>query len=290
MMMTVVDEGTAKPARMPGYSIAGKTGTAQKIGPEGTYAANRYVASFVGFVPASRPALTILVVLDEPRGSLYHGGDIAAPVFRRIALPALRYLGVPPEPGRFLEEGDEPTLLAAAHARRWTEPIPLDEKELKAEQLQEERARLKEMLARRRSAPNRDDDDAAEAPVIPARKPLPSPVAVVAGDAIRLADLQGQSLRGAVSYLGSIGLSARLVASADDVAGSDGVIVMQEPVAGSELPRGSEVSLRLGRFLPAAPRETKMDTSVESAPDARMIPANTGGTATRLVPARRATH
>ena len=94
----VVTAGTGKAAAIPGYTVAGKTGTAQKIDESGRYARGRYVASFAGFVPSRNPALAIIVVVDEPHGG-FHGGEIAAPAFARIALPALQYLGVMPEDG-----------------------------------------------------------------------------------------------------------------------------------------------------------------------------------------------
>ncbi|MDR7462857.1 MAG: penicillin-binding transpeptidase domain-containing protein, partial [Armatimonadota bacterium] len=78
-----------------GYRVAGKTGTAQKPSPHGGYEPGRYVASFVGVVPADRPQLAIVVVVDEPKGA-YYGGVVAAPVFSRIASQALWMLGVPP--------------------------------------------------------------------------------------------------------------------------------------------------------------------------------------------------
>lgn len=91
----VVEHGTGKHASVPGYRVAGKTGTAQKADGANGYG-DRHVASFVGYVPARNPALAILIVLDSPRGA-YHGGEIAAPVFPRVALPALRRLGIPPD-------------------------------------------------------------------------------------------------------------------------------------------------------------------------------------------------
>jgi len=87
----VVLRGSGKPARISGWCVAGKTGTAQKFDRKlGKYSHNRYVSSFVGFVPALRPELTILVVLDEPRGQRL-GGVVAAPVFGRIARRAMAY-------------------------------------------------------------------------------------------------------------------------------------------------------------------------------------------------------
>ncbi|RYG86410.1 PASTA domain-containing protein, partial [bacterium] len=98
-MLTSVTEpgGTGTEAAVPGFRVAGKTGTAQKADPAtGKYAADRFNASFVGFVPADRPRLVIAVVLPDPVvGHL--AGDLAAPVFRRVAEASLRYLGVTPQ-------------------------------------------------------------------------------------------------------------------------------------------------------------------------------------------------
>jgi cell division protein FtsI (penicillin-binding protein 3) len=80
---------------MPGYTIAGKTGTAAKL-VNGHYQRSDYNASFVGFIPSRKPALTILVVIDSPHGNGYTGGAVSAPVFKRIAEAAVTYLGVAP--------------------------------------------------------------------------------------------------------------------------------------------------------------------------------------------------
>jgi cell division protein FtsI (penicillin-binding protein 3) len=97
MMQDVVNEagGTGALARLEGYSVAGKTGTASK--PErGGYSESRYVASFVGVVPASAPRLVVLVSVDEPKGAIW-GGVVAAPAFQEIARYALQYLSIPPD-------------------------------------------------------------------------------------------------------------------------------------------------------------------------------------------------
>ncbi|TML04622.1 MAG: penicillin-binding protein 2 [Actinobacteria bacterium] len=96
MLKDVVAEGTGQYAAMPGYQVAGKTGTAQKPDSHGGYATGRYVASFVGIVPASRPRFVILVTVDEPRGAIW-GGVVAAPAFQQIARFDLQYLEVPPD-------------------------------------------------------------------------------------------------------------------------------------------------------------------------------------------------
>jgi cell division protein FtsI (penicillin-binding protein 3) len=97
MLRSVVGEGgTGTAAAIPGYNVAGKTGTAQKPDPRGGYSSSKYVASFVGFVPASKPRLVILVSVDEP-GKAIWGGVVAAPAFAAIAKFALQYLEVPPD-------------------------------------------------------------------------------------------------------------------------------------------------------------------------------------------------
>jgi cell division protein FtsI (penicillin-binding protein 3) len=96
MMKDVVAEGTGQYAAIPGYQVAGKTGTAQKPDSRGGYATGRYVASFVGIVPASRPRLVVLVTVDEPQGAIW-GGVVAAPAFQQIARFDLQYLEVPPD-------------------------------------------------------------------------------------------------------------------------------------------------------------------------------------------------
>ena len=81
MLKGVVVEGTGREAAIPGYTVAGKTGTAAKIDPDGRHS-SRYVASFIGLVPATKPRLVIMVMVDEPRGNFY-GGVVAAPAFRK---------------------------------------------------------------------------------------------------------------------------------------------------------------------------------------------------------------
>jgi len=95
MKMVLTEGGTGMEAALDGYSACGKTGTAQKIGKDGTYSQKRYIASFAGFAPVEDPRLTIVVVVDEPQEDHY-GGTVAAPVFRDIAQTALGYLNVRP--------------------------------------------------------------------------------------------------------------------------------------------------------------------------------------------------
>lgn len=98
LLTSVVGEGgTGIAAEIPGYSIAGKTGTAQKIDRQtGLYSSSKYVASFVGIVPATQPELVIFVMVDEPQGSIY-AASVAAPIFKKIAGAALHYRVIPPD-------------------------------------------------------------------------------------------------------------------------------------------------------------------------------------------------
>lgn len=90
----VVTDGTGGKAAIPGFRVAGKTGTAQKIDPRtGSYSVSRFVTSFAGYVPADNPRLAMLVVIDEPQGDAW-GGTVAAPVFSRVGEQVLNYLGV----------------------------------------------------------------------------------------------------------------------------------------------------------------------------------------------------
>ena len=93
--MAVQPEGTAPKARVPGYRVGGKTGTAYKV--EGGVYARKYVASFVGIAPISDPRLVVAVMIDEPSGGAHYGGDVAGPAFSQITGGALRTLGIPPD-------------------------------------------------------------------------------------------------------------------------------------------------------------------------------------------------
>ncbi len=122
MMETVTEDGgTGTRARVPGYRVAGKTGTAQKV-ENGGYSATKRVSSFVGFLPADRPEVAIAVVIDSPSAGSKYGGIAAAPAFSSIGAFTMRYLGVapdpegtvvPPAPGITEKEGAEEHVAAA---------------------------------------------------------------------------------------------------------------------------------------------------------------------------------
>ena len=134
-MEEVVTDGTAKRAQIAGYTVAGKTGTAQKL-VNGQYSHSDHYASFVGFVPSRNPVFAIVVVIDSAKGpNGDHGGTVAAPIFKNIAEPALRYLGVPltvnpPSPVLVARhddsEGHTPTERRRAEPAPWSASSPTD--------------------------------------------------------------------------------------------------------------------------------------------------------------------
>ena len=91
----VVEEGTGKSAEVKGYFPAGKTGTAQKIEPNGTYSHRKFMSSFIGLLPFDKPRFVIVVIMDEPRPS-YYGGTVCAPVFKEVATQLMRYYKIEP--------------------------------------------------------------------------------------------------------------------------------------------------------------------------------------------------
>ncbi len=172
MLVSVTEgEGTGVEASVPGFKVAGKTATAQKIDAEtGRYTDTHYVASFVGFVPAEKPRFAIAVAIDEPMAGTYAGGSVAAPVFRRVAEMALRYTGVTPS--------------------------GTDDK--KAQEI----AKTADPAEAAYKALSKSDEPAEAQPKRPAR-------ALGAGE-VEVPDLTGFPAREAIKQLGALGLSARI--------------------------------------------------------------------------------
>jgi cell division protein FtsI (penicillin-binding protein 3) len=211
MLTAVVEEGgTGVEAAMTGFRVAGKTATAQKVDPAtGKYSADKYTASFVGFVPADKPRLVVAVVLDEPMIGRY-GGDLAGPVFRRVAEASLRYLGVPPSNSipkikTVTRTGDpaEATLAAmkidgAGGAKLGTLP-----------------------------SEKSDPASGAAGPGAAAGPPPPS--------SVRVPDAMGMGARDAVRTVGNAGLVPLVEGT--------GRLVKQVPVPGTPAPKGSSVRL-----------------------------------------------
>ena len=208
MLVSVTEgEGTGVEAAIPGFKVAGKTATAQKIDPEtGRYTDTHYIASFVGFVPADKPRLAIAVAIDEPMAGTYAGGSVAAPVFRRVAEMSLRYLGVTPEG---VEQAKLPEL--AAFSKKG-DPAA-------------EAYRVVGEIQGKPASPGAGPTE----PVVARRKPKEGEVATP--------DLAGYPVREAIQRLVSEGLAPRIEGS--------GRVLRQDPPAGAVVPRGQTVTLIL---------------------------------------------
>ncbi len=226
----VVAHGTGRRAAIPGYTVAGKTGTAQKVRAGGGYSMDDHVASFVGLVPSRRPALVVLVSLDTPRGALNQGGHVAAPLFASIAEPALRVLGVPPDdPERVLRLPSLPDGALSVSLR-----------------------------SAGRNADARQDWNTTPLPV-PARSgPLLMP------------DLQGRSARDAALVAARFGLVLELRGSGQVVAQQPSVGEEVEPgvTCVLTLGRGAQTPAPTSTQKPALPSVRAL-TPLEAAPSAR---------------------
>lgn len=220
MLEGVTLNGTAKKAQLDGYTAAGKTGTAQKIDPRTrTYSATKFVASFVGFAPVNNPAVVIIVVIDEPGGA-YHGGDVAAPVFRQIAEGILPEMGVIPD-----TDFNEPQLVAQAVE------TPAQISQLRRE---EKRREIEIQLEQSRDA---------TMPRVAARDNRGGEIvyAVAMDNAILMPDLRGRSVRDVARACARLGMQV-------EARGEGGRVVEQNPQAGSELRPGQIVYVDFGRL------------------------------------------
>lgn len=103
MLQAVVTEGSGKKAQIPGYNVAGKTGTVHKVG-QGGYEYDQYISLFAGMVPATNPRLAMVVMVNDPKGRKYYGGEVSAPVFSRVMEGALTTLNIPPDRPEGLRE------------------------------------------------------------------------------------------------------------------------------------------------------------------------------------------
>jgi membrane peptidoglycan carboxypeptidase len=213
MLEGVTLTGTAKRAQLDGYSAAGKTGTAQKIDPRTkAYSATKHVASFVGFAPLSNPRVAIIVVIDEPAGA-YHGGDVAAPVFREVAELILPGLDVEPD----IELKSAPQLIAQ---------VPEDPE--KAAKLREEQEKAEQ--ERRATMPTVGNNGGRGGEVV---------YAIGTKNAMLMPDLRGRSVRDVARTCQQLGLQVE--------ARGEGKVFKQSPAAGTEISTGQTIYVDFGR-------------------------------------------
>jgi cell division protein FtsI (penicillin-binding protein 3) len=218
MMESVTDEGgTGTRARVDGYRVAGKTGTAQKV-ENGVYSPTKRIGSFVGFLPVDRPVIAIAVVVDTPSIGSRYGGIVAAPAFSEIGSFTMRYLGVPPDPPTVIDEA-----ATAAKAAREAAAHPADA-----------HGHAEPVVPVRVPAPIVDPEDALVAKATVQAAPVE-----LTSDALGrwiLPDLHGRSLRDALAGLAPAGLDLQ-------VAGF-GRVTEQAPAPGTPVAAGDPVRLR----------------------------------------------
>ena len=224
LMEGVVLHGTGTLARLDGWTAAGKTGSAQKIDPAtGRYSPTQLIASFTGFAPINNPAVTILISLDSPVG-LHEGGQVAAPVFKRIAEQVLSYLDVPRDVPL------NPRLMQAAYKR----------------QIAGEAGTLEDFSPTDFSG-QPDAPPAASNQAEPEPKSHAPEVTMTAdeGGDVAVPDFSGKTMREVTEMCLHLGLEPLLVGS--------NLAVEQRPEAGTEVRRGAKVTVQFGMPPPAKP-------------------------------------
>ncbi len=214
MLEGVVLNGTGKLARLDGYTAAGKTGTAQKFDiATGHYSAHSLIASFVGFAPINTPAVTILVQLDSPAGA-HEGGQVAAPVFQRVAQQVLPYLNVArdiPVSSEALRAGRTPSAESLAEVSDF-DPAQTD-------------------------PGTYSEDHALPAPVIAPGSPPPT-VELAEGEGISAPNLVGKTVREVTEDCLRLGLNPVLVGT--------GIASDQFPAPGATIRRGGQIRVQFG--------------------------------------------
>ncbi len=271
MMETVVQVGTGQFVKLNGYSAGGKSGTAQKVDPGShTYSKTDYIASFGGFAPVNQPAISVLVVLDSPRGG-HHGGQVAGPVFGQVVQQTLEYLGVPHDlpllpsklmaaqrlPNMDAVEGDHdhPGDLNALFAQ--VNDLPTDDPLRNPEPPTSSAgaaatpslplATVKSMAASSTTPTTMQlpSSHPVATPPPPEETPKPQsapqamPVAAHGAAKVTVPSFAGQSMRQAVQAAARLGLGVQVLGSGVDRA--------QAPAAGTQVAPGTEIVLRFSR-------------------------------------------
>jgi cell division protein FtsI (penicillin-binding protein 3) len=219
LMEGVILHGTGKAARLDGWTAAGKTGTAQKIDPNtGRYSPTKVIASFTGFAPINNPAVTILVSIDSPEGWPHGGGDVAAPVFKRIAEQVLPYLDVA------RDVPVSPQLLQTSYRNE----TPVDP------------STVEDFTPANLELENSDVDVAENQPAEKSSwKPKEVTVAVEESGDITVPDFTGRTMREVTEGCLKMGLNPVLVGTS--------LAAHQTPAPGTKVRRGTKVTVEFGK-------------------------------------------
>jgi cell division protein FtsI (penicillin-binding protein 3) len=270
MMQRVVLEGTGRKAILEGYTSAGKTGTAQKVDPAtGAYSKTKYIGSFAGFAPVNNPQIVVAVILDSAVG-LHQGGQVSAPVFRRVTQQVLEYLHTPHDlplapqhqlllaqakmKDKDLEEGtpDHPgEPLETAEVNGDTMPSSASKPSVAREPLpattRSDGNVVQAAIRQNESMPGEAgpsgparNEDVADAAALPAKIPATGTVVLdVEQGGIEVPSFVGKTVRGAVESAQDAGLELEAVGS--------GVARQQSPLAGTHVAAGAHVTVQFGR-------------------------------------------
>ena len=214
------EHGTGRTARLDGWTAAGKTGTAQKIDPDtGRYSPSQYIASFTGFAPINNPAITILVSFDSPIGE-HEGGQVAAPVFKRVAEQVLPYLDVPrdvPITAKLIQASYKKEDLAETPDASLDDFNPIDF--------------------------NAAADQTTQKSAAKPEPKLPSvTVALDEGGDIAVPDFRGKTVREVTETCLRLGLNPVLIGSS--------LAQEQSPAAGAKVRRGAKITVRFDAAVP----------------------------------------
>jgi stage V sporulation protein D (sporulation-specific penicillin-binding protein) len=233
LMMGVVAEGTGKRAQIPGYDVAGKTGTTNKV-VGGRVSRSNYIASFFGFLPAQNPRILIYVIINEPQGIPY-GGYVAAPVFRALALDAIHILHIPPQHPDQVRGGTAPAGPTRVKVPGLLNLTPGD-------------ARAQALAAGLNFAIRGGGEGRVREQVPPAGSLVAPGTTVVVFTAPRLEEPAAEAALVTVPDLGGLSLrdAATLLAQLDLVMEAQGTgrVVEQDPAPGTSVPSGSVVTVR----------------------------------------------
>jgi cell division protein FtsI (penicillin-binding protein 3) len=230
ILAAVVERGTGQAAQLRGYSSAGKTGTAQKIDPSGAFSKSHYVASFVGFAPLGKPAVTILVAIDSPVGAIY-GAEVAAPVFKSIAEQTLGYVNVPQDtPSRWPQFASPmPAGIPGQKLGDLAGPLPKGSEHLQAAASPVQPVSFSE-IEQTRVSTGREAEAAT----------TPRTVVMDNGPRVTIPDFSGLAARSVAQECQKLGLELSLLGS--------GLAVEQNLPAHAQVPLGTRLVVRLSRF------------------------------------------
>jgi cell division protein FtsI (penicillin-binding protein 3) len=229
-LTAVVERGTGRAAQLAGYSCAGKTGTAQKIDPSGAYSKSHYVASFVGFAPVEKPAVTILVAIDSPVGAIY-GAEVAAPVFKSIAEQTLGYANVPQDTPSHLPQfvASTPAGIPGQKLGDFAGILPKDSEHRKAATPPVRTASLAR-IEPAEALTDREQEASGSSPT----------VVLDNGPRVTIPDFSGLAARSIAQECQKLGLELNLLGS--------GLAVEQNPPAHTRVVVGTRMVVRLSRL------------------------------------------